>query len=108
MIRYRSQRPPDEGLRTRPRGLANERRRFGCRRLFILLRRQGEPPGINRLCRVCREQGLSLRKRRARRKAVGTCAPVPVGARANARRSLDVVHDPSGCGLRAAGGGSVS
>ncbi len=34
-------------LRQRLRDLANERRRFGYRRLFVLLRRAGEPSGIN-------------------------------------------------------------
>jgi len=38
MIRYRSRRPPDLELRARLRDLANQRRRFGYRRLFILLR----------------------------------------------------------------------
>ena len=37
MIRYRSRRPPDVELRARLRDLANQRRRFGYRRLFILL-----------------------------------------------------------------------
>ena len=41
MIRYRSRRPPDVELRARLRELANERRRFGYRRLFILLRGTG-------------------------------------------------------------------
>jgi transposase InsO family protein len=49
MIRYRSSRPPDAALRSRLRDLANERRRFGYRRLFVLLRREGEPSGINRI-----------------------------------------------------------
>jgi transposase InsO family protein len=48
MIRYRSRRPKETELRTRLRDLANERRRFGYRRLFILLRQEGEPSGINR------------------------------------------------------------
>ena len=70
MIRYRSARPPETGLRQRLRDLANERRRFGYRRLFVLLRREGEPSGINRIYRLYREEGLTVRKRRARRKAV--------------------------------------
>jgi hypothetical protein len=49
MIRHRSRRPPETELRTRLRDLANERRRFGYRRLFILLRREGEPSGMNRI-----------------------------------------------------------
>src|SRR6187455_2709134 len=55
MIRYRSRRPPDVELRTRLRDLANQRRRFGYRRLFILLREQGEPSGVNRIYRLYRE-----------------------------------------------------
>jgi len=43
MIRYRSCRAPDTELRQRLRDLANERRRFGYRRLFVLLRREGDP-----------------------------------------------------------------
>ncbi|MBY5475649.1 transposase, partial [Rhizobium leguminosarum] len=42
----------------------NERRRFGYRRLFILLRRDGEPSGVNRIYRLYREEGLSVRKRK--------------------------------------------
>jgi hypothetical protein len=88
MVRYRSRRPPDLALRAQLRDLANERRRFGYpsagrqlitiaarRRLFVLLRRAGEPSGINRIYRLYREEGLMERKRRARRRAVGTRAP---------------------------------
>ena len=57
MIRYRSCRPPDTELRTQLRDLANERKRFGYRRLFILLRQEGEPSGINRIYRLYREEG---------------------------------------------------
>ena len=78
MIRYRSCRPPDTELRTQLRDLANERKRFGYRRLFILLRQNGEPSGLNRIYRLYREEGLTVRKRRARRRALGTRAPIPV------------------------------
>ncbi|WP_430641281.1 IS3 family transposase, partial [Bradyrhizobium daqingense] len=100
MIRYRSSRPPEAVLRGRLRDLANERRRFGYRRLFVLLRREGEPSGINRIYRLYREEGLTVRKRRARRKAVGTRAPILVEARPNARWSLDFVHDQFANGRR--------
>ncbi|PQV52793.1 transposase InsO family protein, partial [Defluviimonas denitrificans] len=79
---------------------ANERRRFGYRRLFVLLRREGEPSGINRIYRLYREEGLTVRKRKARRKAVGTRAPILVEARPNARWSLDFVHDQFAGGQR--------
>jgi len=41
-----------------------------------------------------------VRKRRARRRAVGTRVPILVEARANARWSLDFVHDQFACGRR--------
>ncbi len=100
MIRYRSQRAPETELRDRLRDLANERRRFGYRRLFILLRREGESSGINRIYRLYREEGLTVRKRRARRREVGTRAPILLEARPNARWSLDFVHDQFACSRR--------
>jgi transposase InsO family protein len=98
MICDRSRRPPEIELRGRLRDLADERRRFGYRRLFILLRREGELSGINRIYRLYREEGLTVPKRRARRRAVGTRAPILLGARPNARWSLDFVH--VACGWR--------
>jgi transposase InsO family protein len=100
MVRYRSCRPADTELRTQLRELANQRRRFGYRRLFILLRRAGEPSGINRIYRLYREEGLMVRKRRGRRKALGTRAPILVEAKQNARWSLDFVHDQLANGRR--------
>ncbi len=98
--RYRSRRPDDAGLRLRIRDLAHERRRFGYRRLFILLRRDGEASGRNRIYRLYREEGLSVRKRKSRRRAMGMRAPILVVARANARWSLDFVHDQMANGRR--------
>lgn len=83
MVRYQAQRARDTALRQRLRELANERRRFGYRRLFILLRREGEPSGINRIYRLDSEEGLTVRKRKARRKALGTRAPILIEARVN-------------------------
>ena len=100
MVRYRSRRPPEAELRTRLRELANERRRFGYRRLFIMLRREGEPSGINRIYRLYREEGLGVRKRKGRKRAIGVRAPIPVEARPNARWSLDFVHDQMANGRR--------
>jgi transposase InsO family protein len=99
-IRYRSIRPDDAAVRARLRELAAIRRRFGYRRLFILLRQQGEPSGINRIYRLYREEGLTVRRRRARRRAVGARAPILVEAKVNARWSLDFVHDQFACGRR--------
>ncbi len=99
-MRYRTRRPHDAPLRARLRALAHERRRFGYRRLFILLRREGERSGKNRIYRLYREEGLSVRKRKSRRRAVGTRAPILVQQHANARWSLDFVHDQFANGRR--------
>src|ERR1700735_3063254 len=93
-------RAPDTELRTKLRDLANARRRFGYRRLFILLRQDGERSGINRIYRLYRGEGLTVRKRRARRRAVGARAPIPVESKPNARWSVDLVHDQFACGRR--------
>lgn len=61
-------------------------------------RREGEASGINRIYRLYREEGLAVRKRRSRRRAVGTRAPILVQAKPNARWSLDFVHDQFACG----------
>lgn len=61
--------------------------------------------GDGRACRrgstgLYREEGLTVRKRRSRRKAVGTRAPIPAEARPNARWSLDFVHGQFANGRR--------
>ncbi len=98
--RYTSKRPADAELRAELRDLANARRRFGYRRLFVLLRQRGERSGKNRIYRLYREEGLTVKKRRARRRAVGTRAPIVVEAKPNARWSLDFVHDQLASGRR--------
>ena len=52
MVLYQSQRALDTALPGRLRHLVNEKCRFGYRRLFALLRREGEPSGINRIYRL--------------------------------------------------------
>lgn len=59
--------------------------RRACSIIGADLRREGEPSGINRIYRLYREEGFTVRKRRARRKAVGTRAPILVEAKPNAR-----------------------
>lgn len=65
-----------------------------------MLRREGEASGVNRIYRLYREESLTVRKRRARRRAVGTRAPILVEAKPNARWSVDFVHDQFASGRR--------
>lgn len=99
-VRYRSTRGDDAELRKRLRELANQRRRFGYRRLHILLRREGVMINKKKIQRLYKEEGLEVRRRRSRRRAVGTRAPAPVLALPNQRWSLDFVHDQIVTGRR--------
>jgi putative transposase len=99
-VRYRSTRDDDSSLRDKLRELANQRRRFGYRRLHILQRREGVMINRKKTQRIYQEEGLAVRRRRSRRRAVGTRAPAPVLALPNQRWSLDFVHDQMASGRR--------
>ncbi|WP_443026492.1 IS3 family transposase [Sphingomonas sp. HMP6] len=99
-MRYRSCRADDGDLRSRLRELAQQRRRFGYRRLHILLRRDGMTINRKKTQRLYREEGLTVRRRKGRKRAVGARAPAPVLALPNQRWSLDFVHDQMATGRR--------
>lgn len=92
-VRYHSRRPEDGALRDRLRQLAHERRRFGYRRLYVLLRREGHVVNRKRVYRLYREERLMVRRRGGRKRALGTRAPIALPSAANERWSLDFVHD---------------
>lgn len=92
-VRYRGQRPDDDALRSRLRALASERRRFGYRRLLILLRREGLLLNHKKLRRLYRDERLQVRRRGGRKRALGTRAPMVLPDEPNQRWSLDFVSD---------------
>jgi len=59
-------RPENEAIQTRMVELAHERRRFGYRRIHVLLRREGVQANHKRIERLYRLAGLTVRKRRRR------------------------------------------
>lgn len=76
--------------------LAQERPRWGWRRLLIMVRRKGVTVGEHRLRRIYRELGLQVRPRRKRKVNYvrgNTIAPV---TRPNERWSIDFMHDRIG------------
>ncbi|WP_209835617.1 IS3 family transposase [Ruegeria sp. HKCCE3926] len=93
VFQYQKQDEDDAALRKRLRELANERRRFGYRRLGILLAREGFEVNHKKLFRLYREEGLAVRRRRSRKRALGTRRPILVPDRANQRWSLEFVSD---------------
>ena len=70
--RYVSTRPDDGAVRQRLKELALERRRFGYRRLGLMLEREGIKLSPKKLYRLYREERLMVRKRGGRKRALGT------------------------------------
>lgn len=92
-VRYRSVRPDDAALRNAMKAVAAERRRFGYRRVHVMLQRQGWQVNQKKLRRLYREEKLQVRKRGGRKRAMGTRRPMLVPERPNERWSLDFVSD---------------
>lgn len=92
-VRYRSVRPDDRDLREAMKRVAAERRRFGYRRIHVMLQRQGITMNIKKLRRLYREEKLQVRRRGGRKRALGTRRPLRVPDRAGERWSLDFVSD---------------
>ncbi len=92
-VRYRSIRPDDMDLREAMKKIAGERRRFGYRRIHLMLERQGVVMNQKKLRRLYREEKLQVRKRGGRKRALGTRRPMVLPGRINERWSLDFVSD---------------
>jgi len=75
------------------RELATIRRRFGYRRLHILLSREGIRMNHKKLRRLYREERLQVRRRGGRKRALGTRSPLTIPQGANQRWSLDFISD---------------
>lgn len=73
--------------------VAAERRRFGYRRIHVMLDRQGIGMNLKKLRRLYREEGLQVRKRGGRKRALGTRRPMVVPDGPNQRWSMDFVSD---------------
>jgi putative transposase len=99
-VRYRARAGDDSALRERLKALAFERRRFGYRRLHVLLRREGWAVNQKRVRRIYGEERLMVRKRRGRKRALGLRAPMKAPDHPNACWSLDFVHDQMTDGRR--------
>jgi putative transposase len=92
-MRYEATRPDDAVLRRRLKELAAERRRFGYRRLHVLLKREGHAVNRKRVQRLYREEKLTVRRRGVRKRAMGTRRPIETPAAPNQRWSLDFLSD---------------
>jgi putative transposase len=82
----------EEPLLCRLRELAQERSRFGYKRLHVLLRREGFVVNHKRVYRLYRREGLMVRRRRRKRVALPRC-PLPLPTGPNERWSMDFITD---------------
>src|SRR5271154_2889095 len=99
-VRYRSSRMDDAAARARLHELASVRRRFGYRRLHILLTREGIIMNHKKFRRLYREERLQVRRRSGRKRALGTRAPMALPQGPNQRWSLDFLSDAFANGRR--------
>lgn len=87
-------------LRQRLRELAEERRRFGAPRLHVLLCREGWQINHKRVERVYREEGLSLRLRRRKKRPSHLRVVLPLAEGPDQRWAMDFVSDALWSGRR--------
>lgn len=93
----RRERPQDHSeIRAEMREIAAQRRRFGYRRVGVMLERKGMIMNHKKLYRLYSEEGLSVRRRRGRKRARGSRTPMPVPLRPGDRWSMDFVSDTFG------------
>ncbi|QDI74468.1 IS3 family transposase [Leisingera aquaemixtae] len=93
----RRKRPPDHPeIRQEMKEIAGKRRRFGYRRIGVLLERKGMIMNHKKLYRLYREEGLAVKRRRGRKRARGSRTPMPEATQPNQRWSLDFLADSFG------------
>jgi putative transposase len=91
-FRYRADEESDNQLRKKLIHLAQEKPRYGYRRLEVLLRREGEIVNHKRIFRIYQAAGLSV-KRKQRKRLVRAGQPSLAAAEPNQQWAIDFVHD---------------
>src|SRR6185503_1488460 len=93
LYRYRSRRPDTALLRSRIEEIAALERRYGYRRVYLRLRREGWEVNRKRVYRLYREAGLAVRRRRRKRLGPYERKPLPKPSAPNLSWSMDFVAD---------------
>jgi putative transposase len=91
--RYQAKPKNDDEIRSRLRELAEKRRKFGASRLHTLLRREGWLINHKRTERLYREEGLSLRRKRRKKRTSHLRVVMDRPERINQHWSMDFVSD---------------
>ncbi len=97
---HRGRRPSDAPLAAALRAKAEDRPRWGYRRLALLLRRDGWVVNLKRVLRVYRAEGLRVRKGRRRKHVSAPRAPRPLATGPNVQWTVDFIHDQLADGRR--------
>lgn len=92
-VRYQPKQVDDVELRDAIKRVARDRRRFGYRRINVMLQREGIYMNHKKLRRIYTEEKLQVRRRGGRKRALGTRRPMEVPDGPNQRWSLDFVSD---------------
>jgi putative transposase len=100
LYRYRSRRAQYAGLIERMLAIAAEKRRYGYRRIYRRLRREGFVVNRKRVYRLYREAGLAVRRRKRKRIGPFERKPLPKPESANLSWSMDFVSDGLADGRR--------
>ena len=100
LFAYESRCTGDAALTERMKEMASVKRRYGYRRLHVLLRREGWQANHKRVWRLYSEAGLSVRQRRRKRIAPAERVARPVTTAPNQSWSMDFVADGLAHGRR--------
>lgn len=92
-FKYKPKETDDDAIRTRLKELAQKRRRFGCRRLHVMLRREGFMINHKKTERLYREEKLTLRIRRRKKYASLLRTEIPRPKHPNHIWSMDFMKD---------------
>ena len=100
VLRYRARPDINGPLHERIVSLAGQRRRFGYRRIHVLLKREGSQINVKRVYRLYRNAGLAVRKRSRKRIGLTERVPLFLPETPNHAWSMDFVHDGLADGRR--------
>jgi putative transposase len=100
LYRYCSRKTDRPGLHERIEEIAALKRRYGYRRVYLRLRREGWTVNRKRVYRIYREAGLAVRRRKRKRIAAVERKPLPKPVAANLSWSMDFVSDGLADGRR--------
>ncbi|CAE6742490.1 MAG: IS3 family transposase [Nitrospira sp.] len=93
-LRYGNRRQDDATLRTRIREIAESKRRYGCPRISVRLRREGWRVNRKKVGRLYyRDEGLSLRRRRRKKAAAVPRVALPSPTQPGRCYAMDFVYD---------------